>query len=581
MRRAVLAVILLVAFVSPAFSKSYSINDVSVKVNVSQNGLVNVFEQMTYNFNGCYSEVYRYIPLFKGESIVNFTGATQSPAVIQYSNPTGVFQANVIFSQPDCSKQEVVEYNYSMSGVAHSLSDTSEINFQFWGPDWPAINSLTAQITLPGGINSSEFWLKPFYGVQAHYQAFKNSYLVTASNLPAGQWLEFRAIFPKNSGAYYLNASGSALGVKNDMANQKNVNFIFYILSLLSWVLAALPIIFAAIIYYMYGREPSVDYFKTYENEPPTSDAPAVVNALMKMASGAQPDKNGFLAGIFDLVVKGYAKISEIKKTEKTLLGSKIKEDFVITFKDSKQELSSHERKILEYMKSVSTNGKLAWSSFIDRIKTREGSAELQPVFEVWKSRVMSSFKTEDYYIKKGNMIMLVFSFVFILIPSIIILLLEKTSYAYPALGFTLPLAVTAVLSAGLLVLNLAIGPAIFGHRTKKGTLFFKQWSAFEKFIADFSMIKQYPPESVKIWEKFLVYSIALGKADAVIKAMKQFKVSTSLDPIVYYPGFYYGFALAWTMNPGFGAGLGGFRGGGFGGGGFGGGSGGGGGGAH
>jgi uncharacterized membrane protein len=36
------------------------------------------------------------------------------------------------------------------------------------------------------------------------------------------------------------------------------------------------------------------------------------------------------------------------------------------------------------------------------------------------------------------------------------------------------------------------------------------------KYIKDFSLIKEYPPESVKVWNKYLVYATALGIADEV-----------------------------------------------------------------
>jgi uncharacterized membrane protein len=192
----------------------------------------------------------------------------------------------------------------------------------------------------------------------------------------------------------------------------------------------------------------------------------------------------------------------------------------------------------------------------------------------------MSEFKLDDYYIKTGNIALFVASLVWAFLLAVIYLLFQSSAYSYPAIDFTTFFVLGEVVTGFLIVLNLAIGPIIFGKRTEKGTLFFKQWSAFKKFLGDYSMIKQYPPESVKIWEYYLVYAIALGEAKTVIKAMKLLNVHTEFDPVMAHPGFYTGFHAAWLSGMGSSSG-GGFGGGGFGGGGFGGGSGGGGGGAR
>jgi uncharacterized membrane protein len=44
---------------------------------------------------------------------------------------------------------------------------------------------------------------------------------------------------------------------------------------------------------------------------------------------------------------------------------------------------------------------------------------------------------------------------------------------------------------------------------------------SFKRYINDFSLIKEYPPDSVQLWNKYLVYATALGSAEGVIKAME------------------------------------------------------------
>ncbi|MBR9678941.1 MAG: DUF2207 domain-containing protein [Nanoarchaeota archaeon] len=568
-------------FFSSAFSKNYEITNVNVDLLIEENGLVRVYEQLTYSFEGCYSEMYRYIPLYQSESIVFFDKASQSESVLRTGyDSNNVFQARVIFSEPLCDREEIVTYNYSLSNVVRKYDDASEINFRFWGDGWKSVNSLTARITFPENKIPENFWLKPFYGVSFSIVDFKNSKVITLRNIPENQWLEFRALFPIYEGEYYLAREGEIVDLTiSEMSNQQNLNLLFFLISKMYFIFLIIPIFIAILVYFKYGVEPKVSYFKTYENEPPTKDSPAIVNALMKMGHGGVPNENGFIATIFDLIRKGYAKINTIKRVEKKFLGSTVKEDFVFYFKNSKQKLSSQEKKILEYLKSLSTNNKLAWSVFLNHVKSSSGALELSKIFEVWKSRVMTEASVDDYYVKKGNIILFVAMIVCALVSAGVFLFFEKSVYSYPAINVS-PLFFLVVGICGfLLLLNLSIGPVIFGKRTKKGTLFYKQWSAFKKFIGDYSMIKKYPPESIKLWDYYLVYAIALGEAKTVLKAMKLMNIRTDFDPIVAHPSFYFAFHLAWAsgMRSSSSSGFSG----GFGGGGFGGGSGGGGGGAR
>ena len=65
------------------------------------------------------------------------------------------------------------------------------------------------------------------------------------------------------------------------------------------------------------------------------------------------------------------------------------------------------------------------------------------------------------------------------------------------------------------------IPSGIPGRYTPKGKLYAEKWSKFKKFLEDYSLIKEHPPESIAIWNEYLVYATALDVADEVYKAMK------------------------------------------------------------
>ena len=60
-----------------------------------------------------------------------------------------------------------------------------------------------------------------------------------------------------------------------------------------------------------------------------------------------------------------------------------------------------------------------------------------------------------------------------------------------------------------------------FGKWTPEGRVRYLKWKNFKKFLNDYSLIKEHPPESIVIWKKYLIYGTALGVADKVYDAMK------------------------------------------------------------
>ena len=81
----------------------------------------------------------------------------------------------------------------------------------------------------------------------------------------------------------------------------------------------------------------------------------------------------------------------------------------------------------------------------------------------------------------------------------------------------------------------------IGGRWTESGKEDYEKWQNFAKYLKDFSLIKENPPESIVIWNKYLVYATALGEADAVQKAMKELVPNELSDNDVYYYHYYGG----------------------------------------
>jgi uncharacterized membrane protein len=114
------------------------------------------------------------------------------------------------------------------------------------------------------------------------------------------------------------------------------------------------------------------------------------------------------------------------------------------------------------------------------------------------------------------------------------------------------------------------------GRWTPEGRLYYERWNNFKKYLTDFSALKEHPPESIKIWDHYLVYATALGVAEKVLHNMSLVVPSEQLQGSSFYLihhsyaqfGSGFGNAYASSAPSGSGGGVGGVGGGSGGGGG-------------
>jgi uncharacterized membrane protein len=201
-----------------------------------------------------------------------------------------------------------------------------------------------------------------------------------------------------------------------------------------------------------------------------------------------------------------------------------------------------------------------------------------------WNSLVSSKVKSEEYFDNTGTRLFLIVStiayvlssivftwnrleiLVGIIIMSIVVvlpisILLFSKKYGPKLKGlvliFVLLFSLTALgsdnsssLTISYLVLSLVytvtnlLSSRVLGKWTAKGRLFELKWNSFKRYLADYSMIEQHSPQSLIVWESFLVYGIVLCVADKVIKAMQlkipDFEHTKNMGVFYYHPRFHH-----------------------------------------
>ena len=106
-----LLILLLFFCLSVGFSKSYFIKNADVNIVVQSDGLVSVTEQLTFSFDGCYRVIYREIPLFSNDEIINFVGESTESFFETKPGEPDYFIYEFNFNELQCNK-ETLRRNY-------------------------------------------------------------------------------------------------------------------------------------------------------------------------------------------------------------------------------------------------------------------------------------------------------------------------------------------------------------------------------------------------------------------------------------------------------------------------------------
>lgn len=285
-------------------------------------------------------------------------------------------------------------------------------------------------------------------------------------------------------------------------------------------------------IYWKYGREPKVEYSAEYERDTPTNDPPAIVNAICKTGFSkkiGEPDIDGFKATILDLINRKYINIINASATDKYVKSNSM--ILKINYSKNYNELNEFEIFAYRFLKAYEKNGVISLYDIADTSNYRE-SARIEGAYLNWKgtikTQILNDEKLKEVFLKKGDLEIKKFGKIGLLSVLIII-------WSF----FNLPTSQDILISSTLLLItslaSLKLPQKIGGQWTTYGEEYNAHWQNFRRYIHDFSLIKEYPPESVKIWNKYIVYAAALGEAKTVSKYMQIYLPTEQLGNIEMY----------------------------------------------
>lgn len=570
----IIAVLILLA-ASPVQSRDYSVDGATTNVEIAPEGLVHVTESISYSFEGQYNEVFRQIQQNGNEYITDIEIRCE-PVPCKGRTDIKYWGWELVGELPKPTPEKItlhLSYKYVKGLKVHD--DVSELHFKLWGEEWEKpLGRMEAAIRLPEGAGAdSSLWLTPGSLTRSEKLEGDTIY-IESKKIPAKTWYEIRVAFPRleNPDPQYVKietgeAMDNILKIQKEYERRVIIENFFY---LLAWFMVMIALAGPFYIYYQFGREPKVDYTALYEREAPYDSKPAAVNAIMRGKVG-KPDIEGFLATVMDLVHRSYLDIHEAGK------------DVVLEIKGrDESKLADFEKGVMELLSNHSQSGSVSWKRFKKELGK---DSSFYNFINSWNRQVERHVKVEKLFISKGNDYLkalgAIAMFSSVLGGPAVLAFFPPEDYP-GMLKIFLP-GIFLFVVGFITSLSSFINEKGAGRFTPEGRLFTLRWKNFRRYLTDFSALKQHPPESIKLWDQYMVYAVALGVAKKVMKNMshilpKSDFESSNFHGLRHHGGFYGGFNRAYmasnpnksTSGGSYGGGIGGVGGvgGGFGGGG-------------
>ncbi len=539
-------------FSTAAFARDYSIPSIDMDLFPQDDGTLHVNEVIHYSFTGTYNGIYRDVPISGNQQLknievsaqgaytkssVSYSGGMERITVYLYSNPQK--------TTPITDKDVTVTISYDFLHGIKFYNDVAELQYELVGTQWDKdIGAVNANIHLKSN-NGVQYWLNPpYFAEKSNWNG--NILNVVGKTVPSGDFFELRMVIPKSQFAanptngVIINQNGLSQieKIQNDYQNELNFKTTLYsILAVLFLLACFIPLL----IYFRYGREPKINYQAEYERDVPTDDLPAVVNAISGKGLGkkvGEPDMDGFRATIMDLINRKYLLIQDVPQTldknKDRSISLKVNED------KNLDELANFEYDTITILKKFEEDGVIDLNNLKHDLKDRNLAQSFKESYGIWESDLKSEFLNDgimdQIFLKKGDSYLKLFGIIALIAAAVTFF--ATISNPLPAASYAL---VASIILGIVAVISLIMPQKVAGQWTTHGEEFDAKWRNFKKYIQDFSLIKEYPPESVKVWNKYLVYATALGVADNVRKSMEMTLPDDQLAQSDIFLFHYYG----------------------------------------
>ncbi|MBD3279611.1 MAG: DUF2207 domain-containing protein, partial [Candidatus Pacebacteria bacterium] len=573
LKKMLLLVLLLIAaafnlscWPSLVLAKSYSINQVQITAQLQADGSMQVVEEREYQFDGQYAYAYQDINLVPDQSAnpgrtlaYELTDVQVCEAEFCYqqlpasqvdqeqprANPVQSFyiqqngdQLHIQWFYRAVDEKRRFQLRYTVKNAVTWHSDVAELYWQWVGDQW-ALDQNNVQVTLqlPAGIIDEQLqaWVHgPLDGQVAIPNLEQLNFKV--DHLPAGKFFEGRVLmnqgaFAATQSAQFATGNFSRSQIQSQEAEfiaqtkkQVQQGWLWLAISLGLHILAGVIFIKELIKFWRDGKDrrlPKINPTNTLW-EPPSELEPTQVMQLLRGNKSLLP--RAFTAMVLSLVQARAAKI--IRSKEKTGL---IFKDYEYGLEKTNRQvkLTKLQQQVYDFIfKRVGSGKKQLWFNKLVKYCRRHHHA----VRRFFKSLERLSFQIslkQGWFERSAHQQAQDYKGV---VGLFLVGLAQIGVSAWSSsqeIAVIMPLVMLSCVLGAVLAIGLFIIALIFKSqgekRTEKGRQEAAKWQAFKNHLQDYQKTKNYPIDSIILWENYLVYGTALGVST---KALSQLPVS-------------------------------------------------------
>ncbi len=564
--------------VSKVFAAEYTIEDYTINATIQNNGDIKVEELLKYEFYADMNGVYRDIIYgYKFESQLDDMKPTSSRYQATGIEDIKVYTSDYSFDYMDISlpgenlqngmsnvysldsnqtgrktikayspvsygSDKYVKYEYTIKDAVVKYSDAYEFYWNFLGGDWACyINNVNINVSFEGEVKDIQAYPHTYANIEK-FNVENNKINLNVTNIFAGTAVDIRASYNSDM-PYFLNKTvgenydyEAVASIEKQMSIDKGRQETSGIIHLLIFVIYIISGIYIVRLFIKtkYGKikskndvEPNFNLLNTYSI--------GKYNLLRNLGNGSYSNPNVFIATFLDLVNRKYVKMNCSKIANKgpfTVIEYKyfiavdINKDFNL--------LSEYERRLLNYLFNEKSSDEITVGEFEnneiefnERLEKLKTNTELQFKFAKFCLSITKA-ETEEMFSKIPKKVAKTITSFLILLP--LLWLINIFIVGPYTINNVIPYISVYFFIHAFFATFISIGMSLFRVIKDEYVEEYNKLIGIERYLKEYSKIKERYPIEIVLWEKYLVFATIFGIAKKVSSEFKEELLKNGYD---------------------------------------------------
>ena len=511
---------------------SADVTNADVNLRLARDASVIVSERLTFDYRGSYHASYRDIPLSGGATIdpnsisVREGSRAYVPGgctTFGCTDRTGTFGVTgipdgngvrIVWHHNASDQRRTFVVGYRIAKAVDAYDDVLDVNARVWGDQWPfSLAHLTASLSDPALDPSNphyQLWASP-RSVEATTVRAAGRASLEASDVPSHQFVELRVTVPRqpgqnvdgaktHSGPGFPGISAAEQKATDDFNKpwNKAKRFVAHHAELLAALISGILLLLLGLMLLLAREHPTSA--PKYVPEPPDDASPALAYGL---AHEGEDSTNTVLATLLDLVERGYYDTKNATTGDEKL-------DLAIakSTKRPSKKLEAYEQDTLDFFDEVVGDESVPLSEMKDRIP--EHSATWRARWEKMTGSLNAADEGQLQWDRNLKPLSVLLALIGGILVIAICLAQNNVEHHW--------LATAAIGAVGVAIM--AFFPS---RRLKRLAPQYRQrasaWESFQRWTDDFPRLDDDPPATLQLWKRILIYGVAFGTADRLIKS--------------------------------------------------------------